>query len=185
MFAPDYCQCRGFQTMYSLTPNLMVEDIESTISWYERVFDAEVVATLPSDDGEYWWAQVMLGDAPLMFQEREPLSEKLSPLAGADIGGSIALYIDIDDADGLHEEVAAAGVDVVKRPHDTDFGWRQFAVQDPSGYVLWFGEQAEDEQGEEIGKGQRLYQDQLVGTVAAKQEQEHDTNHVPGGNGPR
>lgn len=169
--------------MDSLTPNLMVEDIESTVAWYERVFEAEVVATLPSDGADYWWAQVRLGDAPLMFQERESLSEKLPPLAGADIGGSVAFYIDIEDASGRHEELEDADVDVIKPPHETDFGWRQFAVRDPNGYVLWFGEQIQDEQAEEIGKGHRLYQGGLVGTVAAEQEQEHDS-HVPGSQGP-
>jgi len=172
--------------MDSLTPNLMVADIESTVAWYERVFDAEVVATLPSDDPDYWWAQVRLGDAPLMFQERESLSAKLPPLAGADIGsGSVAFYTDIEDADDLHEELAAADVDVIKPPHETDFGWRQFAVRDCNGYVLWFGEQLADEQAQEIGRGQRLYQDGLVGTVAAEQERNRDSSHVPGGQGPR
>ena len=79
-------------------------------------------------------------DSALVFQERESLAEKLPVLAGATIGGSVPLYVDTDDAEGLYADLDAAGVEVVKSPHTTDFGWRQFAVLDCNGNVLRFGE---------------------------------------------
>lgn len=39
----------------SLTPNLMVEDVESTVEWYEEIFDAELVATLPPEGTTDYW----------------------------------------------------------------------------------------------------------------------------------
>lgn len=66
----------------------MVEDVDSTVEWYERVFDAELVATLPPEETEdYWWAQVVVDGNALVFQRRENLEEKLPELEGASLGG--------------------------------------------------------------------------------------------------
>jgi len=132
----------------------MVEDLAETVAWYERVFDAEVVATLP-EEGDAWWAQVEVGDASLMVQERDSLTGKLTALEGESIGGSVALYVDVDDAESLRDDLAAAGVDIIEELHETDFGWKQFAATDPNGYVLWFGEKLEDEGALDIGRRHR------------------------------
>jgi uncharacterized glyoxalase superfamily protein PhnB len=150
-------------TVNSITPNLMVEDVEETVEWYERVFDAAVVATLPADDETgYFWAQVMIEDSALMFQERGSLEEKLPVLEGVTLDSPMALYVDIDDANRFYERLDRAGVEVVKAPQETDFGWRQFAVEDRNGYVLWFGEKLEDDQAQEIGRHQRTYHGHLT-----------------------
>jgi lactoylglutathione lyase len=142
-------------TVNSLTPDLMVEDIAETVDWYERMFDAEVVATLPSDDdADHWWVQIQIDDASLMLQERESLTEKISELEGAQLGGSVAFYTDVDDATALHDDLDAAGAEIIQELHETDFGWRQFAVSDCNGYVLWFGEKL-DEGAMDIGRRQR------------------------------
>ena len=61
-------------TLNTLTPNLMVEDVEATIDWYERVFDAETAGTVPArGKGQLWWAQVMIDEISLMFQHRDSL----------------------------------------------------------------------------------------------------------------
>lgn len=145
-------------TVNSITPDLMVEDINETVAWYEDVLDAEVVATLPAEAGsEYFWAQVSIDGTQLMFQERDSLEEKLPVLSEESIGGAVPLYIDIDDAERRHKTLEANDVDIVKPPHETEFGWRQFAATDPNGYVLWFGEKLETERTENIGHYERTY----------------------------
>lgn len=147
----------------SLTPDLMVEDVEATVEWYERVFDARVVATLPTDaETDYWWAQVVIDKIPLMFQDRESLEEKLPELDGTRIGGSVAFYLDVDDVEALHDHLESAGVEATQPLHETEFGWRQFAVTDCNGYILWFGEKLPDEGAEEIGRRYRTYHDDLT-----------------------
>lgn len=167
-------------TVKSITPDLMVEDIDATVEWYKRVFDAEVVATLPTDaEDNYWWTQVLIDDSLLMFQERGSLEEKLPELEGATIGGSVAFYTDIDDARELHDDLESAGVDIIHPPHETDFGWRQFAAKDCNGYILWFGEKLEDEQTEEIGRRYRTYHGNLTDEVASQRDQEQRPSYVP------
>lgn len=128
-------------TLNTLTPNLMVENVEATIEWYERVFDAETIDTVPPvGDGQLLWALVMIDDVSLMFQHRESLEEDHPPLAGATIGGSLTFYIDADEVDELHDRLKTVDAEIVGELHDTDYGRREFAVQDHNGYILWFGE---------------------------------------------
>jgi len=144
-------------TVNSITPDLMVEDINETVAWYETMLDAEVVATLPPEAGpEYFWAQVSIDGIQLMFQERDSLEEKLPVLSGESTG-AVPLYIDIDDAERRHATLESNGANIVKPPHETEFGWRQFAATDPDDHVLWFGETLETEQTENIGHYERTY----------------------------
>lgn len=167
--------------IHSLTPDLMVEDVDETVAWYERVFDATVAATLPSGErADHWWAQLSIDDSSLMIQERDSLEEKLPTLEGKPIGGSIAIYVDIDDADALHEELESAGVEVTQPPHITDFGWRQFAVKDCNGYILWFGEKLEQEDAKEIGRQQRTYHDEHLTDEASGRAEHGEVDRPPG-----
>lgn len=142
-------------TVNSLTPDLMVEDLAETVEWYESVFDAEVEARLPDGDDDSWWAQLAIGDASLMVQERDSLTEKISTLDGSAVGGSLALYLDVDDAERLRNNLADAGVEIAEDLHETDFGWEQFAIEDCNGYVLWFGEKLDGESSQDIGRRHR------------------------------
>jgi len=144
-------------TVNSLTPDLMVEDLAETVEWYQRVFEADLDATLPdeADLEDSWWAQVSIDDVSLMFQERDSLTEKLPVIEGQDIGGSVAFYVDIDDAEQLRDDLADAGVEIAADLHETDFGWQQFAIQDCNGYVLWFGEKLDGEGALDIGRRHR------------------------------
>jgi uncharacterized glyoxalase superfamily protein PhnB len=145
-------------TVNSITPDLMVEEINETVAWYESVLDAEVVATLPAEAGpEYFWAQVSIDGTQLMFQERDSLEEKLPVLSGESIGGAVPLYSDVDDAEKRHATLEANDGNIVKPPHEAEFGWRQFAATGLSGYVLWFGEKLETERTENIGQYERTY----------------------------
>lgn len=149
-------------SLRSITPNLMVEDVEATVEWYQRVFDADVVATLPTESQpDHWWAQVSIDGTDLMFQARDSLSEKLPNLRDEQIGGSFALYADVSKSQELFSDLEEAGVEIIQSPYRTDFGWKQFAVEDCNGYILWFGEMIE-EQGAEIGRGHRTYPDYLT-----------------------
>ncbi|MFB6091568.1 MAG: VOC family protein [Haloquadratum sp.] len=137
-------------TVKSLTPNLMVDDIEATVEWYREMFDSEVVATLPADADDYFWAQVTIGESLLMLQERDSLEAKIPAMADRETGGSTALYVDVDDVEAMRDRLETAGTEVVEPPEETEYGWRLFAATDPNGYVLWFGERL-DEDAEEMG----------------------------------
>lgn len=119
----------------------MVEDVEATIEWYERVLDANVAGTVPKADSEeeLWWAQVMIDDVSFVFQQRASLETEHPSLEGATLGGSLTFYIDVNDADGLRDRLKTIDTDTeletVQELHDTDDGRREFAMQDCNSYI--------------------------------------------------
>lgn len=123
-----------------LTPNLMVPDVAETVAWYTDTLDADVLGRMPPESDDPEWAQLALDDAWLMLQERASLESDVPVLSGRDVGGSFTLYVDVDDAAGLHERLAEGGETVVQELRETDYGRREFAIEDPNGYVLNFGE---------------------------------------------
>ena len=53
--------------------------------------------------------------------------------------GTFGAYVVTDDPDGLFSRATAAGAKVLRMPHDTDYGSRDFAVIDPEGNHWSFG----------------------------------------------
>jgi uncharacterized glyoxalase superfamily protein PhnB len=119
----------------------MVEDVAETVAWYERRLGAEQTSELESD-GELVWAQVERDDVRFMFQRRDNMESELPSLADAPIGGSLSIYVHVDDVEALATELA--DVDRVLEMRTSEYGLLEFAIRDYNGYVLWFGEILED-----------------------------------------
>jgi catechol 2,3-dioxygenase-like lactoylglutathione lyase family enzyme len=50
-----------------------------------------------------------------------------------------AAYVYVEDADALHAEFAARGVDIARELCDAEYGLRDFDVRDPDGHLIAFG----------------------------------------------
>ena len=53
--------------------------------------------------------------------------------------GRFSAYVVVDDPDGLCATVRGAGAEVTTEPYDTDYGSRDFAIDDPEGNHWYFG----------------------------------------------
>jgi uncharacterized glyoxalase superfamily protein PhnB len=53
--------------------------------------------------------------------------------------GATAVYVAVDDPDGIHDRAVAAGAEIVMGLTDQDYGSRDFAARDPEGNVWCFG----------------------------------------------
>jgi len=53
--------------------------------------------------------------------------------------GTFGAYVVLDDPDGLHAKVKAAGAEIVRELTTTDYGSRDFAARDPEGNIWSFG----------------------------------------------
>ena len=53
--------------------------------------------------------------------------------------GRFSAYVVVDAPDALCERIRAAGAKVTVELHDTDYGSRDFAIQDPEGNHWYFG----------------------------------------------
>ncbi|WP_445665838.1 VOC family protein [Fodinibius sp. AD559] len=124
--------------LQSLTPNLMVEDVNKTIEFYTDILDFEVLQTVP-EEGVLEWAMVRRDDVSLMFQKTESIRDEYPELKGQQSGGALTLYIKVEDFEGLYQEIKDE-VNLIKKMHETFYGASEFAIQDPNSFILTFSD---------------------------------------------
>lgn len=139
-------------TISRATPVLMVEDVGRTVAFYRDVLGfAFVVGVLEGSResvtqwpaaGPLAFAMVERGLARLMFETRSAMAADLPRFAEPKIGGSVVLYLDCTDLDGLYARLSEQAP-FLKAPHTTFYGTRECSIQDLNGYVLTFAERAD------------------------------------------
>jgi uncharacterized glyoxalase superfamily protein PhnB len=129
---------KGRQMLKTLTPNLMVENVQETINWYRSTLGFEPTAEVPGEGG-LAFAIVKRDDVQLMFQSRASLEGDLPVLKGLPIAASQTFYIEVEGVDDLRRQIDGKA-QVVKDLHDTFYGTREFYFTDCNGYVLSFSE---------------------------------------------
>jgi uncharacterized glyoxalase superfamily protein PhnB len=127
--------------LQKLTPNLMVEDVNATLAYYQDVFGFELEQSVPSE-GQFDWASARRGEVELMFQSRSSLGKDLPDFQDLPIGGSLTFFIVLQGIQELYERVRGQA-EVVQDLHDTFYGMREFATKDLNGYILTFAEPIE------------------------------------------
>ena len=125
-------------TFKKITSNLMVESVDSTITFYKDVLGFEVITTVP-EAGPLDWAWMKRGDVEIMFQSRPSLTGDIPSFAGKEIGGTFGMYTNVEDIQSLYEAIKDK-VTIVKDMHTTFYGTREFYIQDCNGYILGFSE---------------------------------------------
>jgi lactoylglutathione lyase len=123
-----------------LTPNIMVEDVNRTIEFYQKFLGFELLVTVP-EEGQFAWAMMKRGEVEMMFQSRTSLGEEIPALQQKEIGGSLTLYIEVEDVKELYEHLKG-NITIVQDMHLTFYGAQEFAVQDCNGFILAFAETA-------------------------------------------
>ncbi|MCX7890008.1 MAG: VOC family protein [Rhodobacteraceae bacterium] len=113
--------------LIDLTPMLQSADLDRTEAWYRDVLG---FARAGRAEG---WLRMERDGVALMFMTNAHVGE---PAATA------VQYIRVDDAlslwDDLRDKVGAEW-----GPEDFDYGMREFAIRDPDGYLLSFGQDLE------------------------------------------
>jgi catechol 2,3-dioxygenase-like lactoylglutathione lyase family enzyme len=122
----------------SLSPNLIVADVERSIAFYRDVLGFTVEQTVP-DAGPFVFAIVKSGAVELMLNAPGPAVEEYPAFKGRPIGGTLTLFIHIT---GIHAayEALRAKVTVVLPLEKKWYGVTEFAITDPDGYVITFAE---------------------------------------------
>jgi uncharacterized glyoxalase superfamily protein PhnB len=117
-----------------VVPNILVEDVEALRAFYLEKLGFEHRMGVVGRDGRLDLCIVMRGGALIMLSRPE------QPSAAATIRPAprpIELYIAVPDVDAYHEEVRRRVE--VRAPLRTQWwGDRNFGVDDPCGYRLWF-----------------------------------------------
>jgi catechol 2,3-dioxygenase-like lactoylglutathione lyase family enzyme len=104
---------------------LQTSDMDRTVAWYGDVLGFRCVRR--AGDG---WCHLEQGSVSLMFMRNDHVGP---PHATA------TQYIHVDDVDALWEALKDR-VTAEWGPEDMSYGMREFAIRDPDGYLLSFGE---------------------------------------------
>lgn len=122
--------------MESLSPNIFVKDINTTVRFYETL-GFKLMMQVP-EEGDLIWAMMMCGNVTFMFQSFKSLDTELPEISRKD-GGSLLFYIQIKDIRNFHDSIKDK-VTVLKGLEKTFYGATEFAILDNNGYVLTFAE---------------------------------------------
>ncbi len=122
-----------------LIPNLMVEDVNYTVDYYENILGCfELIATDPKE-GKFDWAMMRSEEADIMFQSRGSLSGVIPDFKNKEIGATLVIYIEVDNVEELYNLIKNK-VDVIEELNTTSYGMKEFLVRDCNGYILVFAQ---------------------------------------------
>jgi uncharacterized glyoxalase superfamily protein PhnB len=124
--------------MESLSPNIFVNDMKATVSFY-RILGFEITMSVPETGDDLVWAMMTNGKVAVMFQTFESLADDLPQINRTD-GGSLLLYINLTNIQSFFEEIKDK-VTVLKGLEKTFYGATEFSILDNNNYVLTFAEQ--------------------------------------------
>lgn len=115
-------------------PYFPVADVRASAAHFERIlgFTVEYFGVEPPPFA------ICTRDGLAIMLRRVAAPELIRPVESQ--GGTWDAYFWIDDAKGLHAELAARGAVIVYGPLVQPYHMLEFAVRDPDGHVLGFGE---------------------------------------------
>lgn len=107
---------------------LQVIDLERSAAFYEQRLGLRRAAVSPPH-------AVVFETETIAFAVREPLPDVDPAAVRPWPGAGVALWLAADGAQQLHDELAAAGVEIVTAPVPGPFGL-MFGLRDPDGYLV-------------------------------------------------
>jgi uncharacterized glyoxalase superfamily protein PhnB len=118
----------------ALAPQFLVLDLQRALDFYKE----KLGFTVEFIYGDFY-ASVKRDDIALHLK----LSDEPDPSrAFRKQGEHLDVYITTDDIDALFTEYGKRGPNFVHPLHTTAWGTREFVVEDPDGYILYFGQPA-------------------------------------------
>jgi len=123
----------------SLTPNLIVADVERSLAFYRDVLGFTVEQTVP-DAPPLVFAIVRSGPVEVYLNAPGPAVEEYPAFKDRPIGGTLTLFISVTGIRAAYDALKAL-VNVVMPLEKKWYGVTEFACTDPDGYVITFAEQ--------------------------------------------
>jgi catechol 2,3-dioxygenase-like lactoylglutathione lyase family enzyme len=127
-----------------VVPNLIVADIDRSAAFYRDALAFETVTTVP-DQAPFVFVWLRRGGVSVFLNAAAGVREDMPALAARPIGGTATLFVTIE-ADTIEAGVDALFAAVAGRARvvmplkDQFYGMREFAIEDPDGYVIIFAQ---------------------------------------------
>lgn len=123
-----------------LTPNLVVRDVEAAVSFYQSVLGFQRGMSVP-DNPPYVFASVTNGaGVEIFFNDQKAVGEDYPPLAKDPLGGTLTLFLECEGIEEILAAVKKAGAKIIMPLKTQFYGMREFAFQDPEGWIVTMAE---------------------------------------------
>lgn len=132
---------------HKITTNLVVENVDRSVDFYERVLGFRLVMGVPEGSQKIVtardpaaclsFAAVARDDVELMLQSRKSFLEELPVFKDEPVGRSFTLYVRVASAKELYESIKDKAT-ILQGLHTTFYGAEEFYIRDYDGYVLTF-----------------------------------------------
>ena len=126
-------------TYKKLTPNLIVESVERSLAFYEHALGFTRGFTVP-DASPFVFGSVVSGAVEIFFNEKTTAVKEYPGFAATPIGLTGTMFIEMTGVDAWHERLRSQQVKIVMPLVTQFYGMREFAFEDPDGYVITFAE---------------------------------------------
>ena len=121
-----------------LTPNLLVADVSRSLAFYVDVLGFARGMTVP-EESPFVFASVTGGPVEIFLNDAAGAVKEYPGFGGKPLGCTGTLFIEVTGIDALHDRLKSSVTIVM--PIETKFyGMREFAIEDPDGYVITFAE---------------------------------------------
>jgi lactoylglutathione lyase len=121
-----------------LTPNLLVANVERSLAFYVDTLGFARGMTVP-DESPLVFASVTSGAVEIFFNDAATAIKEYPAFGGKPIGATGTMFIEVEGVDALHDRLKAS-VKIVMPIVTQFYGLREFAIEDPDGYVITFAE---------------------------------------------
>ena len=114
---------------------MYVKDIRKSLEFYNEIVGAEITQIHAESEGAPISLVILkLGAFTVMLPPQDPHSDDFQD---ARVGIGMHLQLRVDDVDGFYAHCLDEGaiLSVSGEPTDQPWGWREFALKDPDGFV--------------------------------------------------
>lgn len=122
----------------SVTPNLLVRDVQKSTAFYRDVLGFTMGETVP-DQEPFVFVWMKRDEVSVFLNDITAAAHDYPQAATLPPGGTAALFFIVSDVDAYHARVAPKA-DVVMPLKTQFYGMREFAVTDPDGHIITFAE---------------------------------------------
>jgi len=128
-----------------ILPHVTYQDVAAAIDWLTRIFGFTEHYRYGADPVQ--GAQLHLGDAWIMVNSARPGRSSPKQIGYA----TQSLTVFIEDVDAHFERAKSQGANIVEALHETEYGERQYGVEDIEGHHWLFSRHARDVSPDEWG----------------------------------
>ena len=114
---------------------LYVNDVQKSLEFYNEIMGAEIAQLhAEREGGPLTLAILKVGNFSLMLH---PQAEQAAEFANGKLGLGMHLQLRVEDVDAFYHHCLDEGamLAVSGEPVDQPWGWREFALKDPNGFV--------------------------------------------------